>query len=290
MTTGAQPLADHAELRSVHTATGVAVETMTTAYRTQAFPRHSHETYTIGIVLGGTGTLWLSGRNHVAGEGDIVVIPPGAVHTGSVGAGSSVLSYVAVYPPAALLAAVASASGRDDGALPEFSAAVIHDSAAAAPMRSLFRAISSAPIDDAAAEDALNTALTALIRDHAAPRRSTVNAVSPFDVPRAVHIARQLLDDCYADGARTSLRALAESAGVTPFHLVRVFSRSIGLSPHQYLVQVRIGRARDLLTSGVTPSIVAAMTGFVDQSHMTTQFKRYVGTTPGQYQKGVRAR
>jgi AraC-like DNA-binding protein len=105
-----------------------------------------------------------------------------------------------------------------------------------------------------------------------------------------VRRARQIIDDCYADNSLTSLAALARAAGVTPFHLVREFTRATGLSPHRYLVQTRIREARVLLARGMAPSSVAAVTGFVDQSHLTTHFKRYVGTTPASDRRGVGGR
>ena len=55
------------------------------------------------------------------------------------------------------------------------------------------------------------------------------------------------------------------------------------MPPHLYLTQVRIERAKTLLTEGLPPAHVAAETGFVDQSHFTKRFKRIVGVTPGQY-------
>jgi AraC-like DNA-binding protein len=94
-----------------------------------------------------------------------------------------------------------------------------------------------------------------------------------------------IIEDCYADGRRISLVSLAAEAGVTPFHLVREFTRAVGLSPHRYVTQTRIRRARTLLAAGMSPSFVAASTGFADQSHLTTQFRRYVGTTPAAYQR-----
>ena len=110
-----------------------------------------------------------------------------------------------------------------------------------------------------------------------------------MDAPRLVHVARELLDDCYGDNAQTSLKALSLRTGVSPFHLVRVFTRAVGLSPHQYLVQTRIRHATRLLAQGLPCSLVAAMTGFADQSHLTTQFKRYLGITPASYQRCLRA-
>jgi AraC family transcriptional regulator len=78
-----------------------------------------------------------------------------------------------------------------------------------------------------------------------------------------------------------SLSELAQAANVSPPHLVRLFKRSTGFSPHQYLIHLRIQRAKDYLIRGKhSLSEIAALTGFADQSHFSRHFKRIVGCTP----------
>jgi AraC-like DNA-binding protein len=102
-----------------------------------------------------------------------------------------------------------------------------------------------------------------------------------------VGIVRDAIHDCYAAANETSLQMLAERAGVTPFRVIRAFRQATGLAPHQYLIQVRVERARQLLAAGAIPSMAALRTGFVDQSHLTHHFKRYLGITPANYQRCV---
>jgi len=74
-----------------------------------------------------------------------------------------------------------------------------------------------------------------------------------------------------------------ETTDIGRSHLTRVFERTMGMSPHQYLVEARVHSARALLSSGGDrPSFaeVAAAVGFADRSHLTRQFKRILGTTP----------
>ena len=71
--------------------------------------------------------------------------------------------------------------------------------------------------------------------------------------------------------------------GLSPFHLIRSFSDSVGMTPHSYLMQVRATRARDLLLAGIPISTSAFECGFSDQSHLTRTFKRIFGVTPGAY-------
>jgi AraC-like DNA-binding protein/mannose-6-phosphate isomerase-like protein (cupin superfamily) len=296
--------ADHADIVSLHTASGAEIELMRTWYRTQVFPRHTHDYFTLGVMLHGVGTLWYRGADRTTQRGDVVVIPPGEVHTGGLGRGTGILSYLAVHLPPDVLAAAAAAQGIRGGRAPDFASVIIHDPAVGAALRRLDAVMRTAhdtnaavpardgePVermDDGAADDALSAAIGLLVRRHARPVSSASDTPpSPTREPNLVRIAREIIEDCYAENAQTSLRALARRAGVTPFHLVRIFTQTLGLSPHRYLVQTRIRRASEFLARGVPSSFVAAMTGFVDQSHLTTQFKRYVGTTPASYQRCV---
>jgi AraC-like DNA-binding protein len=78
-------------------------------------------------------------------------------------------------------------------------------------------------------------------------------------------------------------------AGVTVSHLVRSFSRSVGLPPKSYHGQVRLARARRLLAEGRSATWVAYECGFADQSHLSRRFKECHGVTPGAFQAQYRA-
>jgi len=85
-----------------------------------------------------------------------------------------------------------------------------------------------------------------------------------------------------------SLETLAREAGLSLAHFARAFKESIGRPPHQYLMALRLERARRLLEApDVTLSDVALRAGFADQAHLTRLFKREFGITPGAF---VRAR
>lgn len=97
----------------------------------------------------------------------------------------------------------------------------------------------------------------------------------------AVRRVREYLIEAYAENV--SLEDLAKVANQSPYHLHRIFTREVGMSPHAFLMQVRISRAKDLMNDGLPLHRVAAETGFADQSHFTREFKRYMGLTPGVY-------
>jgi AraC family transcriptional regulator len=64
--------------------------------------------------------------------------------------------------------------------------------------------------------------------------------------------------------------ALASIAGRSQFHFSRVFARSVGMTPHRYVVHLRLQRAIELVREGQSSfAEIAARTGFADQSHLS---------------------
>jgi AraC-like DNA-binding protein/quercetin dioxygenase-like cupin family protein len=271
---------DHAEVVAFTTSTQHNVEVMRTWYRAQAFARHTHPYFTLGLMRRGVGTLWSAGTTNTLRPGDIVLIPPGAVHTGGLDDRGGLLSYVAVHLPTDLVAAAAGC-GPGPGA-GEFETAIFTDAGFGSELRRVDAAIEAGG-DQAEVESAIIAAINLLVdRQAGRDRRSDPGRRG---IPRFVEVARAAIEDCYADGRRISLDALATVAGVSPFHLAREFKRASGLSPHQYVMQTRITRAAELLARGAPISDTAATVGFADQSHLTTQFKRFIGMTPASWQR-----
>lgn len=80
-----------------------------------------------------------------------------------------------------------------------------------------------------------------------------------------------------------TLDELAALTGLSRYHLVRAFAKEFGLPPHAYQIRLQIEKAKAMLEAGVLPAVVAAETGFSDQSHFTRHFKKINGVTPRQY-------
>jgi AraC family transcriptional regulator len=86
-----------------------------------------------------------------------------------------------------------------------------------------------------------------------------------------------------------SVAELAAVANVSPSHFARLFKRTIGMAPHEYLIACRIERAKKLLlTEDISIHEIASQCGFADQSHLTRHFQRVVGMTPGELRKDRR--
>jgi len=89
-------------------------------------------------------------------------------------------------------------------------------------------------------------------------------------------------------GEDLRLSALAQTAGMSAHYFSELFKQSTGLSPHQYVLQARIERAKEhLRDSRVSVVEASAITGFVDQSYFTKVFRRIVGVTPTEFRASI---
>lgn len=78
---------------------------------------------------------------------------------------------------------------------------------------------------------------------------------------------------------------VAAKLGVTPRHLRRVFTESIGISPKAFVRGVRLRRAVQMAATAENWSRIAADAGYYDQAHLIADFRELLGMTPGAYRR-----
>ncbi|WP_163572731.1 AraC family transcriptional regulator [Fodinicola feengrottensis] len=243
-------------------------------YVTHTFGRHTHSGYAIGVITDGLEAFDYRGGFHQAGGGQIVVIEPDRVHTGSAG-GPAGWAYRMFYPEPAVVAAVAAEVTGVRGT-PSFPRAIMDDPATAGVLAAAHRAAYETA-DPLAATTLFLQAIAMLVSRHGSPGRGR----SARPRPAVVSQVQELLADQLVDPP--ALDELARRVGMSQYALVRTFRASTGLPPHRWLVQQRVTKARALLDAGEVPAAAAAATGFADQAHLTRHFKQFVGVTPGAY-------
>jgi AraC family transcriptional regulator len=128
--------------------------------------------------------------------------------------------------------------------------------------------------------DAVTTALGHLLVRHLGidqPRPTRLRGgLSPMARRRTLEVIHSQLD------SRLTIDMLAREAGLSVAHFSRAFRETMGRAPHQYLLSMRLEKARRLLEApDANLSDVAHRTGFADQAHFTRLFKRSYGITPG---------
>jgi AraC-like DNA-binding protein len=237
---------------------------------------HVHGQFEIAVVERGAMRV-VSGRSaEIAPAGSLLVIPPGHVHSHhSVAEHTSRRSF---FPELASL--VDAASSVKAGASPNFNTIVIDDADLARRIGALHRMLAT-PGSLLARETSAVAAATLLVERHAVGARSALVKRESCMVERVKHYLHDRLAD------NVSLGELAALTELPPYAIVRAFTREVGMPPHAYHLQLRIDRAKRLLAAGGVPARVANESGFVDQSHLTRHFRKWVGVTPGGYARAV---
>jgi len=247
------------------------------AYHVQhAYPRHSHDYYVISVIERGRQSFTHLGTKHLTSAGGLILINPGAAHTGEAvdGLGFEMRS---LYPTAAhMQLALSELTGRQ-AAAPFFREVRVDDRASMRSVNYLHKAMTQGASTLEIEARFLRT-LAQLIERYgdASPVEQRLRREKAV-----IRRARDYIDEHYAEGV--SLHELAGYVALSPYYLLHAFAGEVGMPPYAYLESVRIRHAQRLIKSGVPLSEVAIQTGYSSQSHMTRQFKNIIGATPGQY-------
>jgi AraC family transcriptional regulator len=87
---------------------------------------------------------------------------------------------------------------------------------------------------------------------------------------------------------KLSLASLAKESGYSRAHFLRMFRAATGLTPHQYVLERRLGAAQQLLRqSRMSLADIALKCGFSSQTHMNDTFRKRLGTTPLEYRRNT---
>ncbi len=244
--------------------------------------KYFHETYTITAMTDGVGRYVVRGKTYEATPNRISTWEPGDTHrvTCIDPAGSRTALPVATQRAFLLDPAVVFRAAEELGVPNTRLHVRAHDAHAPEAFQAVSRLADSIQNGASTLEQETNLALLL---------RSMMEHVlgglgSEERSARDILPVRRAVEYMIANhGAPITLADLVDVTGRDQFWLLRAFKREIGLTPHAFLTQVRLARARGLLARGVPGSLVAASTGFSDQSHMIRCFRQSIGITPSQY-------
>ncbi|HSS62155.1 MAG TPA: AraC family transcriptional regulator [Candidatus Limnocylindrales bacterium] len=236
---------------------------------TYAFEPHRHDTYAIGITTAGVQTFHYRGSRRICLPGQLHVLHPDEAHDGAAGTDGGFGYRILYIAPELVRDALA---GR---ALP-FVADPIQQLVPAVRLIASMLSDIDEPINELSSAEIAVAVADGLVSLSAYPDRR----VAAIDT-KAVELARDYL--AAHSREQTLASTLEKVAGADRFTIARHFRWAFGTSPDRYRTLRRLALARAAIESGQSLARAAYEAGFADQSHMTRQFKRTYGLTPGRW-------
>ncbi|MHB8454627.1 MAG: helix-turn-helix transcriptional regulator [Acidiferrobacterales bacterium] len=250
-----------------------------TARSDDKYWRVFHDRYVLCTTTAAAATWKYRGKTHTLTDRTHMLLEPGETHVNTL-----------VHKPADHRVLFFSPSMMHEAArelgqtrMPHFRVAQVADDPLFAAIERFYAAVDNHETD--LELQSRLAACTHLILDHhteeALPKLQTANA------HRAVVCAKAYLQEHF--DKNVCLDVLSAVTNLSRFHLLRIFTRHVGLPPHAYQIRLRIARAATLLRAGIPTSKVGSVVGFADQSHFIRHFKQVMSITPGVYAAAIGA-
>ncbi|MBK0095443.1 AraC family transcriptional regulator [Erwinia sp. S63] len=247
-----------------------------------SYPPHFHDEFVIAAFSRGAQKNSVCRKTGVATAGSVMVIHPGEVHTGEAMERNEGWDYCALYPSEQLLLDITYDSGNKNRSLNFGVECIRKDVALASALVGASKILLSSH-DPLEKECTLYDVLSRLVSRYGEfTKKNAFTAYQRQDVLRGI----EYLQDLYSHSI--NIKDVAHAAGMSEYYFMRVFRASTGMSVHQYLNQIRLNRAKQSLSEGMSASQVAQSVGFFDQSHLIKAFKVQFGLTPRKYSEFCR--
>lgn len=244
-------------------------------YLSTPFEPHRHDTYAIGITTAGVQTFRYRGSRRICLLGQLHFLHPDETHDGAAGNDEG-FGYRILYLAPELLR-----QALDSDALPFVANPVQPSTTTTRQVASFLDGIDEPISDLARVEIAVAVADTLrTLSGQPDRRRSRIDS-------RAVELVRDYLTTHARE--QTPASTLERVTGADRFTIARHFRWAFGTSPDRYRTMRRLALARAAIENGLPLARAAADAGFADQSHMTRQFKKTYGLTPGHWAIAVGA-
>ena len=234
----------------------------------QCFSIHHHSDYSVGITHEGLFLSQYEKSTHAVYRGATRVLNPMEAHGGS----SQHWSLTNFYPSESLMRSIYMQIFHE-AKTPLFEKHIIEDKRLYGLLLTFFKSVYGGK-DMIESESAMIEALSYLIRHYAQTKTIPKESLSYASLTRAIDLIQTQAEH------PMTLSCLANESGLSKYHFLRTFKKHTGLTPHQYILSVRIQKATEQIIAGESITQASLNSGFSDQSHFTRHFKRIYGYTP----------
>ncbi|WP_108866233.1 AraC family transcriptional regulator [Aquimarina aquimarini] len=253
------------------------LELLMGTFTTHNFKPHFHESYTVILIDKGIGDYSNSNSNLVLSSGSILVFNPYEVHTGKA-VGTSPWSFLTMYIPVEIMKKALVNIDFKDNKPPYFSQNIIENKILYDIAKFAFYSLLDKN-KDSYNHDNLIKFLELLVKEYGTVYEKNITAM-PYKYKVANEIRKHIHKNYLND---VSLEYLSSITGLKRDGVIKTFKQYYDLPPRQYILNLRIEKAKKLLLKKISSTEVAHETGFFDQSHFIKNFKKVIGVTPKKY-------
>ena len=249
---------------------------------------HSHSILEIAYILSGKGQYLIDGVTYDVKQGDLLVCNPGVMHQSIITnpsdptlefvAGITDLHFLNMEPNSLTLpnGPVLSLSNEVKREISRCCYEIIDENMTTQPGRYYLVQAQMIKI------------LILLYRSIAEKPKDEVVGV-PFESYSKSYVVQRIIQYLRANYSQhVSLDQIAQNMYLSPVYISKIFKEKTGDSPINYLIQIRLGKAKEMLEENRgSIRTIAAQVGYDDVYHFSKLFKKYYGVSPLYYRKSV---
>ena len=257
------------------------------AVRSLALGPHAHYEHAISYYFGGRSQCRIGAQILEFRAGHIALLNPGEAHEDLAGE----RDYLMILMKKAFLVELLQGIGCDADEPPCFLVPKLENDE---PVQRICEAICAEGDSSQFGREVILRSLVTELAIHLL-RRFLRSSCTTEDVETSRHIPRwqvrkalEYLQETYTQ--EFSLERVSAAAQLSKYHLERVFKKATGLRLHNYVVMLRVERAKEILAGTSRPiADIALELGFADQSHFSNVFKQIIGLSPRSYRMAVKS-
>jgi len=244
------------------------------------FEPHYHLDCHVALVADGVQRQSFQGESLLLTRGAIQLMPPGEVHDGIAGSDESYTLQTFRLLPALLKGMGEEITGKHH--FPAQAAVVLRDTRLADQLIAMHAALQNASADPLLKEARVMELFESLFARLLKPSPQVIAGTL---TPRQLLRVRDFMEAHLC--AKVTLDDLAPLVDLDRFRFLKLFKRTVGMTPHAWLLRLRLERAVELIKMkhGMSITDIAHAVGFFDQSHFTRAFRAAYGVTPARFQR-----